>query len=473
MPERLCHFAHLRQMRHQLGGGLVHVLDRRAGEFELAARLERNGAAVGDVEQADDVVALHDRLPAEQVVHAFEQRADRAAAGIGHRPVILDREGEFLVLGADAELFRRLAARFEPGDEFVARLDRGHVDLVTGHEVFRRKKVATLNMVRRKGQCEDDERSQRLRDRRVVSAALCADGSENRNDTTNSRREFIFCSFAPRGHALLVFASMPQFSPHQDQALKAVAHWLKEKPGVNGNARQVFRLFGYAGTGKTTLARHLAEHVDGEVKFAAFTGKAASRDARQGLPRRLHHPRPDLPRARERRGNPLLRPVGRGARLQGRADHHRRMLDGGCRARPRPVVVRRAGAGAGRSGATAADPGRRIFHRGRARRHAHRSAPAGRGRSDHPPVDGPFAPASISSPAAMARPKWWRATISIPNACWKPTRCWSGATPRGAPTTSGCASGAASTTPCRRPATSWCACATTARRACSTAGFGR
>jgi exodeoxyribonuclease-5 len=37
----------------------------------------------------------------------------------------------------------------------------------------------------------------------------------------------------------------------------------------------VFRLFGYAGTGKTTLARHFAENVDGEVLFAAFTGKAA------------------------------------------------------------------------------------------------------------------------------------------------------------------------------------------------------
>ena len=68
---------------------------------------------------------------------------------------------------------------------------------------------------------------------------------------------------------------MPQFSPHQDAALNAVAGWLKDKPGANGTS-QVFRLFGYAGTGKTTLARHLAEHVDGEVKFAAFTGKAAS-----------------------------------------------------------------------------------------------------------------------------------------------------------------------------------------------------
>jgi exodeoxyribonuclease-5 len=68
---------------------------------------------------------------------------------------------------------------------------------------------------------------------------------------------------------------MPQLSPHQDDALKAVGQWLKAKPGA-GNTPQVFRLFGYAGTGKTTLAKYLAEHVDGEVKFAAFTGKAAS-----------------------------------------------------------------------------------------------------------------------------------------------------------------------------------------------------
>src|SRR5436305_7369397 len=67
---------------------------------------------------------------------------------------------------------------------------------------------------------------------------------------------------------------MPEFTLHQDSALKAVAGWLKEKPGERGTPL-LFRLFGYAGTGKTTLARHLAAHIDGEVKFAAFTGKAA------------------------------------------------------------------------------------------------------------------------------------------------------------------------------------------------------
>ena len=60
------------------------------------------------------------------------------------------------------------------------------------------------------------------------------------------------------------------FSPAQDRALADVARWL-----ADANRPQVFRLFGYAGSGKTTLARHLAEHVDGDVAFGAYTGKAA------------------------------------------------------------------------------------------------------------------------------------------------------------------------------------------------------
>jgi exodeoxyribonuclease-5 len=59
------------------------------------------------------------------------------------------------------------------------------------------------------------------------------------------------------------------WSPQQDAALLAVSRWLK------AGDRQVFRLFGYAGTGKTTLARHIAESADGGVVFAAYTGKAA------------------------------------------------------------------------------------------------------------------------------------------------------------------------------------------------------
>ena len=62
-----------------------------------------------------------------------------------------------------------------------------------------------------------------------------------------------------------------RFAPQQDAALKAIAAWRKD-----GGA-QVFRLFGYAGTGKTTLARRIADDVtEGPVVFGAFTGKAAS-----------------------------------------------------------------------------------------------------------------------------------------------------------------------------------------------------
>ncbi|ACK51079.1 conserved hypothetical protein; putative deoxyribonuclease [Methylocella silvestris BL2] len=59
------------------------------------------------------------------------------------------------------------------------------------------------------------------------------------------------------------------WSPQQERALKSVAEWVKR------GEPQVFRLFGYAGVGKTTLARRIAEDVDGETIFAAFTGKAA------------------------------------------------------------------------------------------------------------------------------------------------------------------------------------------------------
>lgn len=60
-----------------------------------------------------------------------------------------------------------------------------------------------------------------------------------------------------------------QFAPQQSNALDAVARWYRD------SEKPVFRVFGYAGTGKTTLARHFAGQIDGTVQYAAFTGKAA------------------------------------------------------------------------------------------------------------------------------------------------------------------------------------------------------
>jgi exodeoxyribonuclease-5 len=59
------------------------------------------------------------------------------------------------------------------------------------------------------------------------------------------------------------------WSGQQVQALDKVGSWIKSK------SKPFFMLAGYAGTGKTTIARHLVESVQGAVYFAAYTGKAA------------------------------------------------------------------------------------------------------------------------------------------------------------------------------------------------------
>lgn len=66
------------------------------------------------------------------------------------------------------------------------------------------------------------------------------------------------------------------WSPQQNDALVRVSNWIKDKNGA-----QVFKLFGWAGTGKSTLAVHLSQGI-GKVCFAAFTGKAALVMRRRG-----------------------------------------------------------------------------------------------------------------------------------------------------------------------------------------------
>lgn len=69
------------------------------------------------------------------------------------------------------------------------------------------------------------------------------------------------------------------FTPQQQDAISAIKLWLE----TEAPAKQIFRLFGYAGTGKTTLARHIAEEAaENNVCYAAFTGKAALQMRRTG-----------------------------------------------------------------------------------------------------------------------------------------------------------------------------------------------
>ena len=63
-----------------------------------------------------------------------------------------------------------------------------------------------------------------------------------------------------------------KWNPQQDLALRDVSLWFNSHTKI----KPIYRVFGYAGTGKSTLARHFADEVDGHVQYAAFTGKAAS-----------------------------------------------------------------------------------------------------------------------------------------------------------------------------------------------------
>src|SRR5258708_6147450 len=74
---------------------------------------------------------------------------------------------------------------------------------------------------------------------------------------------------------------MIKFSAQQLEAIDIVHKRIKAEEPVT-------RLFGYAGTGKTTIAQELAR-LSSRVLFAAFTGKAASVLTRKGCPASTIH----------------------------------------------------------------------------------------------------------------------------------------------------------------------------------------
>ena len=285
---------------------------------------------------------------------------------------------------------------------------------------------------------------------------------------------FIFVLLPDEPLALLVSGAMTQFTPHQQDALKSVSEWLKARPGTNGDAAGASACSAMPAPARPRSRATSPTRVDGEVKFAAFTGKAALVMRGKGCARRLHHPQPDLPRARERRGDvrasicgttrrprrPKLIVIDECSMVD--AELGRDLMSFGV-----PVLVLGDPAQLppiqGGGFFTEAEPDAMLTE-------VHRQA-----------QDDPIVRLSMEiragerlEPGDYGETEVVRATpISIRSACSTPTRCWSGATRRGAPTMRACASGAASPMRCRRPATSWSACATTAARACSTAGCGR
>jgi exodeoxyribonuclease-5 len=85
-----------------------------------------------------------------------------------------------------------------------------------------------------------------------------------------------------------------QLTPKQHAAVMRIVQWFRHET----KHQQVARLFGYAGSGKSTITRHIIEALGltisqgrswGGVQFAAFTGKAALVMTRKGTPASTIH----------------------------------------------------------------------------------------------------------------------------------------------------------------------------------------
>jgi hypothetical protein len=100
-----------------LGTGLMKVLQRSAGEFELACGFEADRAILAG--KRDDLAVLEDGLPAI-FGEAIEKIANAAGLFPARRPVVGRAVDELLMLGADAPTF----ARFSPPENTDSRSSR-------------------------------------------------------------------------------------------------------------------------------------------------------------------------------------------------------------------------------------------------------------------------------------------------------------------------------------------------------------
>lgn len=73
-----------------------------------------------------------------------------------------------------------------------------------------------------------------------------------------------------------------ELSQSQHLAVAMAEKWYND--GTVGAGRPIFRLSGYAGTGKTTTIKHLVERLKLSTEFAAYTGKAALVMCKHGTP---------------------------------------------------------------------------------------------------------------------------------------------------------------------------------------------
>jgi exodeoxyribonuclease-5 len=80
-----------------------------------------------------------------------------------------------------------------------------------------------------------------------------------------------------------------QLTGEQERAVAAVKAWFTGATGWTQDASAPFRLFGPAGTGKTTIVKHIQTALGVQAVFGAYTGKAASVLQRKGVPATTIH----------------------------------------------------------------------------------------------------------------------------------------------------------------------------------------
>ena len=79
-----------------------------------------------------------------------------------------------------------------------------------------------------------------------------------------------------------------ELAPQQLEAKQLILDWYEALTDEENDSsiHPLFKLFGYAGTGKTTIIRQIIDELNIEACFAAFTGKAAMVMRKNGLPAR-------------------------------------------------------------------------------------------------------------------------------------------------------------------------------------------
>ena len=125
------------QMRREFSAERVNVVVLRARKLELPARLQRYRAAAALVEKADQLAVVLDRAPIRGA-RASPPAARRCPlALVGDRRQIGEVERDLLVLGADLESARRLAAGLEPRDEVAPTVHRLRIRHIARHAISR------------------------------------------------------------------------------------------------------------------------------------------------------------------------------------------------------------------------------------------------------------------------------------------------------------------------------------------------